>query len=371
MKLFLKLPVFLLAMVLVWGFVGCGSDDDGDDSPTGSSVSFNSFSTRSISVDNMTKQRLVAFKGSLHSDFLIGGIPADVRNHGLERKSTLFNNTSDFALVLITEDEYEKNKNHLAAAPIFAEIYAFYNHTGDNLNSFQISSKVGGAGRITLNNPTEWNIEIRRNSPTGEILGYVADNTVNTTLRLEIPDDYDLFPVFKRFHATDREIYTVVPKFISTNVLLNGRPYMMPFTLINDTPQTWNFAELANNLSFSISSGGVYIRVQNDSAIAIRFARGNEELETSVGVRGIRPSYTQLYNIPISRNPDGTYPESQTISGYSIGTTLLMQQLAERVYKTDFIYTVRITGADAANLVIGEITESAEPMDLEAKFRGQ
>jgi hypothetical protein len=366
MKKLRGLLVILVALGLVFGLTGC-EELDGDDATP---VSFQSFSPRSITVDNMTRQRLVAFKGSLHRDFLIGGIPADSRNHGLERKISLFSQTGDFALVLITEADYEKNRNSLQSAPIFAEVYAFYNHTGDNLNSFQISSRVGGAGRITLNNPTEWNIEIRRNSPTGEILGYVAANTVNTALRLEIPDDYDLFPVFKRYHATDREIYTVVPKFLTGAATLIGRPFMQPFTLINDTPQTWNFAQLASNLNFSISSGGIYIRVFNDSNIAIRFARGNEELETSLGVRGIRPNYDQLYNIPVTRNPDGTFPESQIIGGYSIGTTLDMLPLTERVYKTDYIYTVRITGTDAANLNIGEIIESAAPMDLEAKFRG-
>jgi len=365
MKKSCKLIVVLLVVGLIFSFAGCEEADDEDN------VSFQSFSPRSISVDNMTKQRLVAFKGSLHRDFLIGGIPADVRSHGLERKSSLFRQTGDFALVLITETEYKRNKTNLEAAPVFAELYAFYNNEGDNQNSFQISSRVGGAGRITLNNPTNWNIEIRRNSTSGEILGYVASQTVGTTLRLEIPDDYDLYPIFKRFHNTDKEIYSVTPIFKTASAGLEhliGTPYMEPFSLTNGNPQRWDFGQLAQTLNFSISSGGIYIRVENDSRVAVRFTMGNEDQLTSLGVRGIQPGYTNLYNIKVLKNPDGSYPESQTISGYSIGSSLGNIPLPERVYKTDYLYTLRVTGTNVTTFAISEISESTEPMDLEAKF---
>jgi len=368
MKKLQKLTVIFLAMMLVFSIIGC-DEDKGDDG-----VSFDSFSPRSIGVDNMTKQRLVAFKGDLHKDYLIGGIPADCRGHGLEKKSALFNQSGDFALVLITEAEYKSKKNSLDSATIFAEIYAFYNHEGDNQNLFRISSRAGGEGRITLQNPTNWNIEIRRNSPTGEILGYTASQTLNTSLRLEIPDDYDLYAVFKRFNKTDKEIYEVVPKFQTANAgfeHLIGTPYMQPFALADANPQIWNFGLLAQTLNFSLSSGGVYIRLQNDSSVAIRFStgNGNQDILTSMGISGIRPGDTNLYNIKVPRNPDGTYPDKQTISGYSIGTSLGWLNLPAQEYKTDYIYTVRITGASATTLALGEVTESTEPMDFESKFK--
>jgi len=363
-----KFWVILAVVALVWGLVGCELAEDED------SVSFKNFSPRSISVDNMTKQRLVAFKGDLHRDYLIGGIPADCRGHGLERKSSLFNQSGDFALVLITEAEYKKNKNKLDSAVIFGEIYAFYNHEGDNQNSFRISSKVGGEGRIVLNNPTNWNIEIRRNSPTGEILGYVASQTLGTTLRLDIPDNYNLYALFKRYNRTDKEIYEVIPRFQTAESgfeHLIGTPYMQPFALPDSVPQTWNLALLSQTLNFSLTSGGVYIRVQNDSSVAIIFStgNGNTELLTSTGISGIKPGETNLYNIKVTPNSDDTYPEDQTISGYSIGTALGWKTLPERKYKTDYTYTIRVTGSSAITLVLGEIQESTGPVDLESKFR--
>ena len=369
MKNLQKFAALLLVVGLIFSLTGC-DEDDGD---KGGSVSFKSFSPRSISVDNMTKERLVAFKGEAHRDYLIGGIPADCRGHGLEKKSSLFKSSQDFGLVLIKEADYNKYKNNLAGAPVFAEIYAFYNHEGDNQNSFRISNLVGGEGRIILNNPTNWNIEIRRNSPTGEILGYTKDQSLNTALRLEIPSNYNLYAVFKRYNHSDREIYEVVPKFLTAEPgfeYLIGTPYMQPFALPDAVPQTWNFGPLAQTLNFSLTSGGVYIRVQNDSGIAVIFStgNGNTEILTSTGISAIKPGETNLYNLKVYRNPDGTYPARQTISGYSIGTALGWLTLPAREYKTDYIYTIRVTGASATMLVLGEIQESEEPMDLEAKF---
>lgn len=362
MKKLLKISALVLAVGLLIGLAGCPTEAKDD----GKGVSYESFAPRSIWVENKTGEKLVAFKGSLNPNNLISGIPAYATNHGLKKDAKLFNKTGDFALIMITESEYNKNKKSIESAPIFAQIYAFYNNEADNNNVFQISSKAGGAGRIILNNPTPWNIEIRKDGPTGEVVGYVAAQMTNTALRLEIPDDYNLFPVFKRFNPNDKEIFEVVPKYTTGHELLIGRPFMQSFAL-NEAPQTWNFNELASNLNFSMSSGGFYLRIQNDAGTAIRFARGSEELNTSTGLKGIQQTYTNLYNIKVTRNPDGTYPEKQTVSGYSIGTVQLMFPIPEQEYKTDYIYSVRVTGTTAATLVLGAVTEVGK-MDLEAQF---
>ncbi len=369
-----------IAITLNLFVFGCSNDSSNNDdntpsspsvnnsssSETGSGVSFESFAPRSILVENMTNKRLVAFKNSVTPNNLISGIPEFATNHGL-KKEGLFTSTNEFVLVLVTEEEYINNKSNLPAAAIFAEIYAFYNHEADNNNVFKISSKAGGNGRIILQNPTFWNIEIRKDGPTGEVLGYIAPYIQNTALRLEIPDDYDLFPVFKKYVPSEKEIYDIVPKYNEGHELLVGKPYMQSFAL-GEAPQTWNFNELASQLNITLTSGGFYIRIQNDAGTAIRFARGTEELPTSTGVKGIQQTYTNLYSIKIARNPDGTYPDKQVASGYFIGTTQLMLPLPEREYKIDYIYSVRVTGANAANLVIGEIEESDSPIDLGAKL---
>jgi len=379
MKRMLKFSALALIVGLVlFSLAGCKDDEPGDDpdkgkeADTGSTVSFNNFSPPSIYVENKSRERLVAFKGSLNPSYLISGIPPNATNHGLAKtnsvNSSLFSTTGDFALILITEAEYNKNKNNPAAATVFAEIYAFYNNEATNNNVFSISSKAGGAGRIILQNPTPWNIEIHKDGPTGEVLGYVASQMLNTTLRLTANEDYNLFPVFKRYNPSDKEIYEIVPRYPDGgHELLVGKPFMQPFSL-GETPQTWNFNELASKQNFSISSGGIYFRIENNAGVPVKFARGTEVMKTSTGRDGIQQTYTNLYSIKVTRNPDGTYPEKQTITGYSIGTDQLMLPITEREYKTDYIYTIRVTGSTAATINLGQVQESDKPMDLEAKF---
>jgi len=389
MKKMLKLLALALIVGLLFSFAACGDgeeddggedngsntdqtgNDDNSDQTGGSSVSFDSFSPPSIYVDNMSGERLVAFKGSLNPNYLISGIPAYATNHGLAKtssvNSSLFTSTGDFALILITEAQYNQNKSNLAAAPVFAEIYAFYNNEATNNNRFKISAKSGGSGRITLNNPTSWNIEIRKDGPTGEVLGYVASNMTNTVLRVEAPGDYSLYPVFKKYVPTDKEIYEVVPKY--TSGALTGKPYAKDFALTTaDGTSTWNLSDVANNVNFTLSSGSFYLRIINNAGTAIRFSRGDDEQVTSMGIKGIGPANTNVYSVKIARNPDGTYPASESISQLKIGTSQNPVAVPTNTYKLDYVYTITVTGADASNLALSAITESDNPLDLEAMF---
>jgi hypothetical protein len=374
MKNILKFSVLVLAAGLIVGLAGCADpakDDPGKDPDGGATVSFNSFSPPSIYVDNKSGERLVAFKGSLNPNYLVSGIPAYANNHGLAKTSsvnnTLFTQTGDFALILITEAQYNQNKSNLAASAVFAEIYAFYNNEATNNNRFQISSKSGGTGRITLNNPTSWNIEIRKDGPTGEVMGYVASQMTNTVLRVNAPDDYSLYPVFKRYVPSDKEIYEVVPKY--TSGALTGKPYAKDFALSTaDGTSSWNLSEVAEKVNFTLSSGSFYLRIVNNSNTAVRFTRGDDEQLTSMGIRGIAPANTNVYSVKIARNPDGTYPESMEISQLKIGTLQNSLGVPTNTYKLDYVYTITVTGADASNLALGAVTESANPLDLEAMF---
>jgi hypothetical protein len=97
--------------------------------------------------------------------------------------------------------------------------------------------------------------------------------------------------------------------------------------------------------------------IQNYSSTDLRFEKESLELVSSSGIRGIQQGFISTYNIKVNRNPDGTYPETQLVNGYSIGMPLLMLPIPEYLFKADYIYTVGITGTNAATLLIGEIQE--------------
>jgi hypothetical protein len=260
-----------------------------------------------------------------------------------------------------------RKKDNLAQAEIFARIYAFYNHQQTNNNRFQISSKSGGSGRIVLNNTTNWNIEIRRDGPTGEVLGFVAPQMLNIAMHVNAPDDYTLFLVFKRFVQADNEIYQVVPKFQSGT--LEGKPFSRDFGLESaDSTVTWNLAEVADKNLLVISSGSFYINIINNSGTAVRFTRGADPQTTSTGILSVNPATNRKFAVGIARNFDGTYPESQSVGQLRIGATANPILIPTQVFKLDYVYTIEVTGTDASNLVLGDLVESDNPLDLEAIF---
>jgi len=318
-------------------------------------VNFNSFNQPSVIVTNNTNERLVAFKGTPSVNTLIGGIPANAYAHGLEKKELLFNTTGDFILFLILESDYNSNKNNLNSAPVFTRLYAYYNYGTVNNRIYQISNYLGGVGQIIINNPTSWNIIIRKDSPFGESLGFVAPYENYSFLRLQIPNDYSLYTVFSKYNHFTNVITEIIPKYTIGDH--QDKAYMRVFYLLDSTPQNWDLIELASSIDFTMTSGGFFIIIENDSGVVLNFASGNTILATSLGITTIGQGSANQYFIPLSRNPDGSYPESWTISGFSIGNSVTRYSLPQFSCKFDYIYSVRVNGENISSLEVGDIEE--------------
>ncbi|MDR0551991.1 MAG: hypothetical protein LBG72_08260, partial [Spirochaetaceae bacterium] len=151
-----------LAGMMVLAVTACDlNGDDGSEDAGGNSITngdgtltdaaFESHNTDySILVRNNTNFRLVAFKGDLRADALIGGIPAHAQGHGLPLNTTLFNKTEDFPMILLTEEQYKANKNNLQSQKNtpFTRVYVFYNKNGDNNVHYEISAGLGGSNSL-------------------------------------------------------------------------------------------------------------------------------------------------------------------------------------------------------------------------------
>lgn len=377
MKIFKKFLLVMMCCFAIFSFVACDnllddktSTDDDDKSvvekPSDKEPEdvekpvedlFQSYSPCSIKVDNMTNERLYAFKGSISASTLISGIPADVRGHSLKLDTKLFNTSGDFALYLLTEEQYLANKDDLTAirnSP-FAIVYAFYDKNAQSTLSFPISSYSGGSAKLTLNNSSAFNCEIRINSPEGEILGYVGGYEVNKTINIQ-PGDYTFYPVFKKFVKNvqgngDGEIYSFVPKFKAT-----GKPYNRDFAI--ETSGTWDLGAVYNSSSMSLSTGGFYITINNQSATAVRFKNGSDgEFATSIGIYGISDGTQKTFFIPFERQADGSYPEQMTFSQLNVGGTGYPNYIPSQAFKLDTRYIITVSGEEKDNLTLSEVEE--------------
>ncbi|MEL3905832.1 MAG: hypothetical protein P1P65_02200 [Treponema sp.] len=324
-------------------------------------VSFDNFTTRSVSVKNNTGERLVAFKGEISPSSLISGVPAHASNHGLRMDESLFSATGDFALLFLTEKTYNEHKDNLAAVrnSPFTSIYAFYNKSGSNDLVYTISSKSGGNAKLTLQNNSAFNVEIRVNSPEGEVLGYVGAYTANTVLNVN-PGDYTLYPVFKKYIARDNEIYSVVPKFKKSK-----KPYAQDFAITD--ADSWNVGSLWDATALQLSSGGFYLTINNQSKTAVRFKKGTEEFETSLGIKGIKSGAQATFFIPFNKEADGSYPDSFKMSTLTIGSALYPNDLPEHTYKLDTKYTITVTGNEQDDLQFSAL-EDKGTVDINKLF---
>ena len=356
----LAVVVAALAAVLMLFLAGCtmgtgggnGSKDDLDDkkeTESASGVDYENYSASDyvVKVKNNTAKKLVVFKGEPSADTLMGGVPASATNHGLKKNSSMFADSSDFVLFFVTEDDYlahKDNLSHLKTKP-FARLYAYYNTNAKNQIVYSVSSDMGGAGKINLNNNTPYNVELRKDSIYGEVIGYTAARTINTTFSVE-PGDYYIFPVFRKFDKTLNEIVTVYPQD------QDGDAYVEVLNVTDSKTMELNASKWSKNVTFT--SGYAYLRIKNESETGISLYDGaNSAPElTSSGGSIINSGNELIYQIPMQRTGDGfKFTSSETKSSFKFGNSLKNDYLIEsKSYEAGKMYTYVVSGKNYKNL---------------------
>jgi hypothetical protein len=310
----------------------------------------------SIKVRNNTGERLVAFKGDLDNAFLIGGIPAHAPNHGLPLNTTLFNDTEDFPMILLTEAQYKAHKNSLQTqknSP-FTRVYVFYNKNGDNSAHYEIAEGLGGDNKLIVIVPKEnINVELRIGGVAGETIGYAPKGMLSTNLMLE-NGDYDIFPVFVRYNKTRDVVERVYPKNSAGTY-----NWFYPITFDgSNSPQTLPLGDLLKNLR--MSSGAAWVVVDNQTTSgAIRFYEGNKPRITPSGFQGISNGTPITFQIDMNAipgtNDEMIYADSRAVSNWTFGPqgfTVALQKtktdttpLGTFNVEKDKMYTITVEGS--------------------------
>lgn len=333
---------------------------------TSSGVDYENYSASDyvVKVKNNTSKKLVVFKGEPSTENLMGGVPASATNHGLKKNSTLFTGSSDFVLFFVTEEDYIANKNNLSNLKTkpFARLYAYYNDNAANNIIYNISSNMGGSGKINLNNNTAYNVELRKDSIHGEVIGYTAAQTLHTTFSVE-PGDYYIFPVFRKFDKTYNEIVTVYPK------KENGSAYVEVIQVTEGEPMELNAGEWSKNVTFT--NGYSYLKIANESDTGISLYDGANSMAevTSSGGRIINSGSSLIYQIPMTRLNSGDsyqYETSVVKASFRYGNSLKNDyKIPEKTFEAGKIYTFTVTGSDYDALT-GSFT--GDPLDVNAGF---
>jgi len=327
-------------------------------------VAFQSFSPSSVRINNMTNERLVAFKGTLSIANLISGIPAMASNHGLKRDTALFSGTEQFLLVLITENQYNLYRNNLQqlASNEFFKIPVLYSTT-DHEWVYSISDFIGGNGRIMINNQTPYNVILHKDDSSGEILTFVSPYMVNYVINLKAPMEYEIYPEIISYNPSTGIIFSIYPIFQYGQ----NRPfYWRAFLSINST-YTINISEATSGSDIYFSSGGAFFRIINNSGTAVYFWQGDYILTSTQKMESINPGVTENFFISFPRNPsNGTHVQSYYFPYFKIGTATNALSVQEYdTYQLDNIYEITVTGSNAVNLQLGTIINRGK-IDLDS-----
>jgi len=374
------LMVLLMVIALTLTVGACKTGTDGTGIPDDNEgVDYRDYTTNfAFLVTNNTSEDLVAFRGELNSGYILGGIPAGATQHGIRKNPALFNTTADFPMILITKQQYAKNKNNLIALKEtpFTRVYVFYNHSladGTPNTKYQISGRIGGDFKLTVQNPTNYNVELRLGGVNGETIGYAANGMLTTTLWVN-EGDFNIFPVFKKYNVLRDTIETLYPQGAS------GYAWFQSLGFDSSAPggkeKTFNVKTAVDTL-LSRTSGVAWLSIDNQTypSNAIHLKDGLNVIRTTAGVSyfdGIK-----TFQIDMARTPVGnssTFASSRVINGYAVGPDGFEVPIFANIDATsapvgghtldvDMLYTVTVTGDHNQGTLKAYFTGTPEAVD--------
>ncbi|MDR0784610.1 MAG: hypothetical protein LBE74_01830, partial [Treponema sp.] len=256
-----------LVVVLAFGLVltGCPQGDDGGNGngTDSSGIKWNTESNGTLTIINNTSKDMVIFHGQTPSaSTLLGGVLATS-----SRDFDVSDDVDDFDvggyLVLrgMSKDEYEKNKTNLSLAKIEYSAMATYK-SGKKYRT-EISSNYTGDFGYKVTNSGRIGLELRKNSPDGEKIGYLPSLATNVILYTETAASLAIFPVYVYYSKTSGQVTTLKPTDHFASVTATPRPLanassIQSYSFPNDTSVTWDA------IKASLKSPVAYFSVSNN-----------------------------------------------------------------------------------------------------------
>jgi hypothetical protein len=361
MKKMLKFSVLLLALIL--GLTGCSTDKDDPDPGDGKIPWINDSGDATLTVLNNTSKDMIIFNGQTPTvNNIMGGVRAgNARNFDVSNYVDDFDVGGFLVLRGITNDEYQANKSNLSRAKIEYSAMATYgrgkkyrteispNYTGD------YAYRVTNIGRIGM--------ELRKDSPDGEKIGYLPSLASNMLLYADTTEGYAVYPVYVYFSRSTGQVTTLKPTSQFETVTVSPRPAtgssIQAYTFPADSGATWD------SIKASLSSPVAYVTITN--SVSNQSGR--------VTLSGSNRLNSQNGYDTIGSGEQLTYEIESTVVGTAKAIVLVYYNGALQVpilkdgqtpvLKNGYDYTIDISGSgQAASGYSFTITESDTARDL-------
>jgi len=362
MKRLLKFSVLLLAAWLIVGLAGC--DNGSTEKETGTQVSFDNEGSGTLTVINNVSKDMVIFQGQTPSTSnILGGVRALS-----SRVFDISDDVDDFSvggyLILrgITADEYNANKTNLSRAKIEYSAMATY---GQNKKfRVEISPNFIGDYAYRVTNTGRIGLELRKDSPDGEKIGYLPALASAFTLYTDSTDGFAVFPVYVYYQKSTGTVTTLKPTSHFDSVTVSPRPAtgndIQAYTFPSDPNATWE------SIKGSLTSPNAYITVTNgvnNQSGRVTIA-GTNFLKSQTGYDTIGSGETLTYDII---STDAGTQQNIVLTFYSQVVQIPVKDSAGNTptIKNGYDYTITVNGSgQTADGYTVTITESVNPRDL-------
>jgi hypothetical protein len=349
----LKLLAAALAVFLVMGCDLLNGNDDkdtkGNQTGTGTNtdpdvqegVSFKDEPNGTLTVLNNTSKDMVIFQGQTpQASSILGGVKALS-----QRTLDISDDVSDFSvggyMILrgMTLDEYTKNKTNLSLGKVEYSAMATY---GQNKKyRAEISSAYTGDYYFKVTNGGRIGIELRKDSPDGEKIGYLPALATNYLVYAAAPNSITVYPVYVYYSNLTREVTTIKPASWADSASIGPRPVNdNSVSTIRFPTSDLSWAEIIANITYPVAFVSVTNSVPNQDA---RFQSASKQYFAQNGYDSVNSGDTEIFevkasddgqelllnlviyggNLPIAvKDADGNNPTIK--NGYEYAVTLKM-----------------------------------------------
>ncbi|MDR0472672.1 MAG: hypothetical protein LBH43_03230 [Treponema sp.] len=363
MKKMLKFSALVLAAWLILGFAGC---DDGSGGNTGEdNINWSNEPSGTLNVTNNTSKDMVLFIGQTPAtNNIIGGVRA-----GVSKDFDISSHVSDFQIggfvVLrgIAKDEYNANKSNLTRARIEYSAMATYGQNKKFRTEISPSYMGDYAYRVTNIGPI--GMELRKDSPDGEKIGYLPNLASNMLLYADSTDGFSIYPVYVYYTKSNGQVTTLKPTSMFETVSVSPRAAtggaIQSYTFPADDNATWE------NIKETLTSPVAYVTVTNN--VSNQSGRvtiaGTNRIKSQNGFDSIGSGEMLTYEI---ESTVAGAPKNLVLSFYNGVLNLPVRFTGEDtspVLKNGYDYTVSVSGSgqNASGYTV-TITESLTARDL-------
>jgi hypothetical protein len=296
-------------------------------------------------VINNTNKDMVLFQGQTPSSGnIIGGVRANkTRELNVEKQVADFGVGGYMIIRGIALDEYNANKNNLSRAKIEFSAMATYGQ-GKKFRT-EISPNYMGDYTYRVTNIGRIGVELRKDSPDGEKVGYLPALASNSLLYADSQAGFAIYPVLIFYSKSSGQVTALAPSSQFDSVGVSPRPIGDPQIQSYTVPVNDRWEDIVAGLTSPVAYVTISNNVSNQSA---RIMVASSRLNSQNGYDSIGSGETLTYEIPSTAAGTGKLLQF-SLYNQTVNVPIRFEGESNNpVLKNGYDYTVSVSGSGNA-----------------------